>query len=122
LVDEDGRVINCEQFKNKCNKKSNTVLLYSGICQTIKSYKNAINFNSLQNDQTDEPIIPLHIKYIIKESKECTYLYEMLLQENNQKPTSEIKWENNLFRYELAQKVCHPIQNNKIYNITVVSV
>jgi len=59
-----------------------------------KSYKNIINFNNLQKDQTDRPIIPSHIRHMIKEYKGSTYLYKILLQENNQKPTTEIKWEN----------------------------
>ena len=105
LVKENGQFLSQNEFENRYNTKTNFIQ-FQGIIHAIKDYARKhgiINFTK----NLKMPFIPINIFLLIKSKKGGKDFYN-ILNNNNDKPTSQPKWENT---YNIEQDIEH----GKIY-------
>ena len=91
LVKENGQFLSQNEFENRYNTKTNFIQ-FQGIIHAIKDYARKhgiINFTK----NLKMPFIPINIFLLIKSKKGGKDFYS-ILNNNNDKPTSQPKWEN----------------------------
>ena len=90
IVSNEGELLTETQFKNKYNIKTNFVE-FNGIIKAIKSFaiKNKINIG---NKKLQNPLFPTYIHIYLKAKKGCKDFHN-ILNNNHEKPTAIVKWE-----------------------------
>ena len=91
LVRENGDLCSQDEFERMYNAKTNFIQ-FQGITNAIKDYARKHNILHFTK-KLKMPFIPLNIFFLIKSKKGGKDFY-IILNRNNDKPTSQLKWEN----------------------------
>ena len=108
LLDEDGKIIDYNQFKKQYKVKTN-FLEFFGVRQALKKLMNVYGIK--QFVKTQEPIIPLHIAPFIYNRKNKKKLYQ-IFNSSEEKPTGQKRWDK---QFVISHEEWSRINKNAFY-------
>ena len=113
LLDNEGKFLLHEAFNDKFQINVNFIQ-YNGIIAAIRQYKR-VKFQILPDElhTLQTPNMPELVKAIVKESKGCRQIYQILVS-NNEIPTSQTKWVNDFGH------AFNKTQWNKLYRLPFI--
>lgn len=90
LFNEEGEILNYEEFCLKFDFRP-PCLIFFGIVRNIRR----LRFET-PHRTTFRPFKPLVLEILLKHKKGCRNIYDFLLSELKERPSNEIKWQNEL--------------------------
>ena len=117
FLDSRGNILSKTEFENKFDIKVDT-LFYNSVKSSILAYFRKHDFKKDTFENPSFPCLPTHLKNIIPKDKCTKYIYNILNKKQNLKPTSFLKWEqevaflNEIPIYNEAFKTCFFVTND----------